>query len=863
MGYYKGIEIADGLVGLIRHMDEVEDHREALQGLQGAWDSLAMLGELSGMGVQIGDVRAAFGELTGRLLNHLGEQARRKTGLALQATAQVAIDILVRNLFERTADIGFLATDCDLRQFAEASAEQRDSGRAAVQRRLREYQRKYSVYQDIVLLAPDGEVLARFDEQVPGASSHDPVLREALVSNAPYLERYGHSDLRPGPRPALIYACRVMAADGRRPVAVLCMCFDFADECERIFRGLAGLDDWGVIALLDAQGRAIASSDLLQLPLGARVLAGGDVPPDAAPGVIRFGGRRWLGLSCSAQGYQGYAGPGWRGLAMVPLEHAFASGVQGEAGGSALLQQLPAPRRAALMDSPQLFSQALREIAPAAERIEAELQRSVWNGNVALVAQASGRDAQFSRTLLREIGRTGARTREVFARAISQVNQTVVSAVLQDSQSRAALAVDIMDRNLYERANDCRWWALTSRFGQVLSADELTAPARDELTGILQTIHGLYTVYANLVVFDRSGCIVAVSRQDGAARPGRSLTAEWVRECLALADSQRFSVSRYEASELYGGALTCIYAAAVRAPNDERRVVGGVAIVFDGTPQFNAMLQDTCPGGAAFGAYVEPDGRVVACSRGDIAPGSMLPADLLPAAGSASSARIVAFEHRLYAVGACRSTGYREYSGPQQGPRRDITALVMVPLADVAATVEAEPPVHAVAWPTSSAPGQEPATIELACFAVAGHWYGLPCGNVLEAVAARHVRPLTRGDARMRGTLLHQDTVIAVFDLRALLGLAMPGPADGPVVVVRGGEGRPAFGLSIDALGEHLHLPASQLERLDRLYPRGHAYVESLVRLPQAASGSTMLQVLSATRLATELVDLAQVPLAA
>lgn len=35
------------------------------------------------------------------------------------------------------------------------------AGRAALERRLREYQLKYSVYDDIVVLSPGGEVLAK------------------------------------------------------------------------------------------------------------------------------------------------------------------------------------------------------------------------------------------------------------------------------------------------------------------------------------------------------------------------------------------------------------------------------------------------------------------------------------------------------------------------------------------------------------------------------------------------------------------------------------------------------------------------------------------------------------------------------
>ncbi len=46
--------------------------------------------------------------------------------------------------------------------------------------------------------------------------------------------------------------------------------------------------------------------------------------------------------------------------------------------------------------------------------------------------------------------------------------------VLGDSVFLAELIVDIMDRNLYERANDCRWWALTTDFRAILENEQLS-----------------------------------------------------------------------------------------------------------------------------------------------------------------------------------------------------------------------------------------------------------------------------------------------------------------------------------------------------------------------------------------------------
>ena len=123
MAIYKSIELDDRLSGVVRHMGQVEEYREALQNLQGIWDTLTLLGQLSGLGNDMTSTRTAFSRLTSDLLNQLGNEYLKKSILKAKACAQVSIDILVRNLYERTADIGFLATDADIRAFVAAADE--------------------------------------------------------------------------------------------------------------------------------------------------------------------------------------------------------------------------------------------------------------------------------------------------------------------------------------------------------------------------------------------------------------------------------------------------------------------------------------------------------------------------------------------------------------------------------------------------------------------------------------------------------------------------------------------------------------------------------------------------------------------
>ncbi|MEY4592875.1 MAG: hypothetical protein RIR18_1770, partial [Pseudomonadota bacterium] len=401
MARYKGIEVNNSVRPLLPFMPQIEEYREMLQSLQAVWDNLNLLGQLSGTTAEMGGTREAFSSLTGVLLNNLAERTLAKRVQDMAAKSQVVIDILVRNLFERTADIGFLATDDDIRRFAAHPDEL-----PSLQQRFREYVRKYSVYDDVVLLKPSGQILARLDGEQT-AHIGDSWVRESLSTSAPFVEFYGHSDLFPNRQHSLIFAYRVTSASGEI-LGVLALCFRFADEMERIFKGLSQDDNPCVLALLDDCGKIIASSDPWQIPIGADlVVANGGLQQ------IRFAGRSYLAVAQETKGYQGYLGVGWRGLVLAPLDQAFADTADEQENANihpALLASAVAGGR--------VFPASLQEIPLRASAIQRDLSRSVWNGTVRQSSSEQTVNPAFSKILLWEISRTGACMREVFSRSI-------------------------------------------------------------------------------------------------------------------------------------------------------------------------------------------------------------------------------------------------------------------------------------------------------------------------------------------------------------------------------------------------------------------------------------------------------------
>nr|WP_320116699.1 chemotaxis protein CheW [uncultured Desulfuromonas sp.] len=858
--YYKDVKVPKLLTGLINHMATVEGYREELSNLGNQWDLLTILGQMSGTGMDMTDTRLGFQRLTSELLGQLGLETLKTTVQEIGSKAQVAVDIVIRNLFERTADIGFLATDDDIRAFltgvtdvdrqiavireqgelepeqpgvAQIRADQ--AGRKAqIIERFQEYVAKYSVYYNIILLDPDGNVVVQLDQENTIQHSTDPLIREALNTHNEYVEAFRHTDLLASEERALIYAYRVTQTNesDSTPLGVLCLCFRFENEMEGVFKNLSSEGDWSVLSLLDKEGQVIASSDTYHIPLGAKM----EIDPDADFRVTQFAGREYLATTCATKGYQGYFGLGWYGHVMIPLEHAFD-----KKSSSDLRQRVAPDILDAVMNDPRLFSEDLRSIPVQADHIQHELERTVWNGNV------RESDAQ-SKVLLWNISDAGARTKMVFEKSIGNLHETVVSGILNDVQFQAALAVDIMDRNLYERANDCRWWALTSAFRSILTQPERSSADIDTMSSILAYINGLYTVYTNLFVYDLSGRILAVSNPSEARFVGTVLSEDWVRETLSLQDSQCYSVSSFDATPLYDTQHTYIYGAAITDPDNHGQCVGGIGIVFDSAPQFREMLRDSLPRSekgevldGCFGVFTDRKRSIISSSDERFQVGEVMDIDpaffTLP--NGEGTSRIIPFNGYYYAVGARTSSGYREYK-TNDGYLNDVIAMVFVPLAEVA---ERDKRVHrrremGVACSTRDG---GPDCIELATFYIGTKWLGINAGKVKEAITSEGITTVPGSHDFVIGKILYDSHIINVIDVRTQLKLPYePFDPNAPIVVIE--TGKDCVGLVVDALGEIPEVCMDRVDKKKNVLDATGQYIECIIK-PQPDSGSKELLV--------------------
>lgn len=220
------------------------------------------------------DIAARFQDvLTGRLTlgrAMSGSLVDEMEGVRLTDLAQTLVQLIVRNLYERTADVRWWATDP---AFWGALAGEDAAARDLAAQRLSAINRFYTVYSDLVLTDVRGRVVASanpaFSRQLRGADfSREEWFREAMKTQAGdnyAVGQVAESDHH-GRREVLVYSTAVRSGGRNEGAAIgaLGVYFDWQTQGRSIVETEAALPpqiaERTEVMLLDAGGRVIATT---------------------------------------------------------------------------------------------------------------------------------------------------------------------------------------------------------------------------------------------------------------------------------------------------------------------------------------------------------------------------------------------------------------------------------------------------------------------------------------------------------------------------------------------------------------------------------------------------------------------------
>ena len=171
---------------------------------------------------------------------------------------------------------------------------------------------------------------------------------------------------------------------------------------------------------------------------------------------------------------------------------------------------------------------------------------------------------------------------DMFLTLASDLEKTAQTARGDRFSDLARYAVELMDRNLFERSCDVRWWATDAAVVDVCENpdDEAIVQRSSERLGV---ILDSYTVYLDLWVADKNGKILANGRPDTYRVTGQNISDQgWFQEALRCQDGTHYAVADVEKNALLNSAATPTYATAVRRGGaSDGEVIGAMGIFFD------------------------------------------------------------------------------------------------------------------------------------------------------------------------------------------------------------------------------------------------------------------------------------------
>ena len=152
-------------------------------------------------------------------------------------------------------------------------------------------------------------------------------------------------------------------------------------------------------------------------------------------------------------------------------------------------------------------------------------------------------------------------------------------------------AIELIDRNLYERTCDVRWWATDSAVWE--AASNPTKDSCHYASSRLGVILDAYTVYIDLWLCDLKGNILANGRPDRFHAAGQNVASrDWFQKALSLHSGNDFAVADITTEPLLKGAQVASYATGVRVSGQaDGELIGILGVHFDWQPQAETIVK--------------------------------------------------------------------------------------------------------------------------------------------------------------------------------------------------------------------------------------------------------------------------------
>ncbi|MCH6256625.1 methyl-accepting chemotaxis protein [Puniceicoccaceae bacterium K14] len=180
---------------------------------------------------------------------------------------------------------------------------------------------------------------------------------------------------------------------------------------------------------------------------------------------------------------------------------------------------------------------------------------------------------------------------ETTVNELKEISQLMATNVRGTRLSDLALVnIDLIDRNLYERTCDVRWWATDSAVVSALAEDDIMA--KEFACKRLGIILDAYTVYYDIVLCDKDGTVVANGKPNKYTSIGDNVSnTDWFSQVQNASNGDEYGFQSVTKDSLVNGALTLTYSCGVFDENGKN--IGVLGVLFNWEALAQVIVKDT------------------------------------------------------------------------------------------------------------------------------------------------------------------------------------------------------------------------------------------------------------------------------
>jgi hypothetical protein len=547
--------------------------------------------------------------------------------------------------------------------------------------RLEDIRSSYTLYSDLVITTPDGVIVANSNVEtrphILGKSVAGELWFERAIKSrdgSDYaIEQVSDSQVSAGNTLACSTAVRKSGSLSETAIGSMGAFFDLEEEAKIILNDYmpCGADDRAKAGwfsfFTNTAGVVVGSSDLqmippgdyAQLPSKHRNLK--EHVSESSYAVVQ--GTNSTIFSAKSDGYMDFPGLQWSSHLVVPTVDIFESDVDS---------------RQEDIDCEDLMRSKLipainKETYVKVQDDKQSIKLISLNGIV--FASKLGKRGVALGPVFDRITQTGDFATSKMEELLREMASGELKLNLKTLETFSKQAIDLIDRNLFERSAAIQWWS-TDQFLWKACA-EPTVENISQAMHRLRDINGSYSIYRNLILADRMGRILTASTPEliPDVKEARVADHPWFVGAMRNNNSVRYCVQDVGQSELERAARgTMVFSGAVRQNGErENEIIGVLGSLFDWVTESGKILKTCLPkdkngkrieGCVAF--YANQHLEVIESTDKEKIPLGSIPD--LPEVHSElnagdSSSGVLKLGDDFYIIGSSRSKGYREYAG--------------------------------------------------------------------------------------------------------------------------------------------------------------------------------------------------------